>query len=99
MAACLTWWKDLAQLVQAGVVSSGILVGGIWTYLLFVHKRLAYPRANLELSISQLPIVRDKSRLVHIAAVSIKNTGDVLLKSAYAELRLRQVVLIPERLV
>jgi hypothetical protein len=89
--------QAVAASIQAAVVFAGALVGGIWTWRLFVRNRLAYPRASVQLSVSHLPLVKDKSQLVHVA-VSIKNTGDVLLKSSRAELRLRQVVPVPEDL-
>lgn len=89
------WLSDLFGLIQACAVSLGIAVGGVWTYRLFVRNRLAYPRAHLGLAIVHVPIRKGEARLIHVT-LSISNTGDVLLKSNGAELRLRQVVPIPD---
>lgn len=101
----MSWWKDLAPMIEAGaaliqvvVVTIGALVGGWWTWRLFVRNRLKYPRASLELSVSQIAIVKDRWRLIHTSG-TITNTGDVLLNPDFAELRLRQVVPDPENLV
>jgi hypothetical protein len=97
MDAIIMWLKDLGELIQVWVVSVGIIVGGVWTYLLHVRKRLTYPRATVDLSISHVPKFTEHSQLVQVT-LSIKNSGDVLLKTEYAELRLRKVVPIPEDL-
>jgi hypothetical protein len=91
VAQTISSLKDLAELIQAAAVALGVLVGGVWTYLLFVRKRLAYPRANLQLYVSHVPIIAERSRLVHVA-LSVRNAGDVLLRSDHAEVRLRVVV-------
>ncbi len=62
--------KDLADFVQATAVFLGVVVGGLWTYLLFVRKRLAYPRVNLELKVYD-SILTESTRLVHVV-ISIK---------------------------
>lgn len=92
----MSFFVNVAELIQAIVISLGIVIGGFWTYVLFIRKRLAYPRANLELGVSDA-ILTKGARLVH-AVVSITNTGDVLLRSDHAELRLRHVVPIPASL-
>ena len=96
MLKYVSFLKDMAQIVQAVGVFLGIIVGGLWTYLLFVRKRLTYPHVNLELSVYDT-ILTGNRRLVHVI-ISIKNTGNVLLRSDYSELRMRQVIPLPTEL-
>lgn len=94
LALSVGQWKDLAQAAQAAVASLGILAAGFWTYRLFVRQRLGYPKAALEI-ISDVVRLRDGYIMAH-ATVRISNQGNVLLRSEEAELRLRQVVPLPE---
>lgn len=84
------FWKDFSTITQALFTSIGILIGGIWTYLLFVRQRLHFPKVNTVLSVTDV-VLPDGNRLVH-AEVKIDNVGSVILSSNYAELRIRQVV-------
>lgn len=78
-----------AEHIQALVVAVGTVVAGIWTYLLFVRKRLHYPKVNTHIEISKIDIA-GKKRFIRVD-INIENIGSVLLKSNYAELRLRQI--------
>jgi hypothetical protein len=88
--------KDLADLVQAAAVFLGVVVGGLWTYLHFIRKRVPYPRAKLDLQVYD-SILTESSRLVH-AVILINNTSEVLLSPDRGELRIRQVVPLPPEL-
>jgi len=85
--------KDIVEIVQGIVTIAAVLVGGTWTYLAFVRKRLRYPCAELSITVHSSKIA-PYYRLVHIG-VQIDNTGNVLLALEYAELRLRQVMPLP----
>lgn len=89
----MTWWKDLAQIIQAVATTFAFIVAGYWTYLLYVRKRLKYPRVSIEISIDDIPLT-EGARIIH-AGVKIINKGDVIVTSNRAELRLRQVEPIP----
>jgi hypothetical protein len=80
-------WADIASNVATVIA---IVVGGVWTYVLFVRQRLKYPRAELGITAQHATIASDK-RLLHVA-LRIANTGHVLLRPRYAELRVRQVL-------
>lgn len=85
--------KDIVDILQGMVTIGAVFVGGIWTYLAFVRKRLRYPRAELAVAVNST-CVAPGFRLVHVA-VEITNTGSVLLAPEYAEIRLRQVIPLP----
>lgn len=39
--------KDFASVVQSLGIYIGLIVGGYWTYRVFIQNRQKYPRANL----------------------------------------------------
>jgi len=93
----MKFWKEFFDIIQAAITSIGIVIGGIWTYLLFVRQRLAFPKVDINLCIDA-KLLPEGSRLIH-AELKIVNIGNVIFKSNYAELRLRQVVPVPDNLI
>ena len=83
-------YKDIFDVFEAIATSLGIFVAGLWTYQLFIRKRIGYPKINIDLLVNDI-ILPEDARLVH-AEIKIKNIGNVILKSDKAELRLRQVI-------
>jgi hypothetical protein len=92
----MDFWKDLTLIIQAAVTSVGIIVGAVWTYLIFVRERLRFPKINIELIIEDIKI-QNNARIVH-AEVKLNNIGHVLLRSHHSELRLRKIVPIHDEL-
>ena len=86
-------WKNIAQASQSITTCLGIIVGGFWTYFIFIKKRLSYPRIKLDMSWDVISVPKNKN-LIH-AKVTIDNTGTILFEADEAELRLRRVVPIP----
>jgi hypothetical protein len=89
--------KDTVSIVQGIITIVGIIVAGIWTYLLFIRQRISYPRLNVELVLQNAPLP-EKTRLIHVQ-VNLKNNGNVLVRSDYAELRLRKIVPLPKEII
>jgi len=85
--------KNIVDIVQGIVTIGAVLVGGIWTYLVFVRKRLRYPRAELTVTVHST-LIPPEYRLVHVG-LRVSNSGDVLLAPEYAEVRLRHVKPVP----
>ena len=92
----LTVFPRAVIYVAMVVLLAAIFVGGTWTYFAFVRKRLRYPCAELSVTVYSSQIAPGY-RLVHVG-VQIANTGNVLLSPEYAELRLRQVIPLPEEI-
>ncbi|MGB5159278.1 hypothetical protein [Desulfobacterium sp. N47] len=86
----MEYWKNLSNIIQAIITSIAIVIGGIWTYLLFVRQRLNFPKVNIDLIIED-KLISDSHRLAHVK-VSINNVGSVVLRSNFAELRIRQAL-------
>ncbi len=55
----MDFWKDLTSIIQAAVTSIGIIVGAVWTYLIFVRERLRFPKVNIDLIIEEILIITD----------------------------------------
>lgn len=89
----VTELKNFVDLGQSIAATGAIVVGGVWTYFLFIKHRLNYPQLELEVACEQYALDHGK-KLIH-AAVTIRNTGKVMLYSDSAEIRLRQVLPLP----
>lgn len=89
--------KDIAEAIQAFTTSIAIIIGGYWSYKLFVQKRQRYPRANISHLITHIPI--DSNKMLMRVVVTIANKGDVLLVLNCGETRIQQVMPVPENIV
>lgn len=81
--------KDVADIVQAFITALALIVGGAWTYLLFVSKRQRFPRAKIEHQVAQRAV--SAGAIFLIIEIIISNTGDVLLSLVSGEIEVRQV--------
>lgn len=86
----------LFQTIQAILTIVAILVGGFWTYLLFVKKRQKYPAANTSHCVSNRPIIDGKVLLRVVTNIS--NDGNVLLSLESGLIRVQQVRPVSEEL-
>jgi hypothetical protein len=69
--------KDFASILQSIGVVVGLLVGGYWTYRLFIQNRQKYPRANLTHKIFHTKLHENKIFLR--VKIIISNIGNVLI--------------------
>ncbi len=86
----LTDIKDLADIIQALVTTLALIIGGAWTYLLFVRKRQRFPRAKIEHRVTHMAVSAEATLLS--IDVIISNIGDVLLSLVSGEIEVRQVL-------
>ena len=89
--------RDLAAVWQSIVATVALVVGGYWTWMLFVVKRQKYPRANITQRVTHRRMNNDWY-LIQVT-VSISNTGDVLLSLESAEIRILRILPPPEDVV
>jgi hypothetical protein len=88
--------RDYAELIESIVTVVAILVGGIWSYFLFVQNRQRYPRANVQITVTHKKIP-NKKILIHVK-VAISNIGNILLSIVSLETRLQCVLPISTEL-
>lgn len=81
--------KDAFDSLQSIATVAGIVVAGIWTYMLFVRKREKYPRADLKHRIEFWDI-SERERLVRVVLV-VKNESDTLLRLFHGRTWIQQM--------
>lgn len=86
----MTQWAQVAENIATVIA---IFVGGAWVYLTFVRQRLAYPRVSIELAIQEVWLAPYWLLRVELR---LQNSGQVILRSKRADLRLRQIVPVPK---
>jgi len=89
--------KDIADIVQSFFTVLGIVVGGFWTYMLFVQKRQRYPRAKTTHTITHKPLGHNRI-LLHVTT-DISNPGEVLLRLVSGFTRVQQILPPPPEVV
>jgi hypothetical protein len=85
--------RNLAQALQAIATVIGLMLAGLWTYLLFVQKRQRHARADVTHDVLATSIGNGKTWL-HVT-VSVKNVGEVLIRLAAGYVRIDQILPLP----
>lgn len=85
--------KDIVESVKAIVTTIAIIVGGIWTYTLFIKERKHLPHANIEQKVSHLELSEHTNLLRVIAKLT--NTGSSRLLSGKSIIRIQQILPVP----
>jgi hypothetical protein len=86
-------FKDKVETVQAIVTTAAIIIGGIWTYNLFIKERKQFPHANLEQKISHVALSQ-RTNLLRVG-IEIANTGTSRLLLGKSIIRVQQILPIP----
>ncbi len=91
----LGWVKNednlaVLRTLQILLLMPAIVVGGIWTYPIFVKRRQRYPRANVTQQIGHYPLLNNKVLLR--ATVRICNEGEILLSLVSGFSRVQQMI-------
>ena len=81
--------KDAIASLGSIVTMLGIIVGGLWVYLVFVRQRQKYPRAKVLHSIKIMPISDSKCFLR--LTITVENTGDVLIAPDMLKVGIHQI--------
>jgi len=86
----LEQWALVFELAENAIMALAIVVGGIWTYLLFIKHRERYPRATIE-HIVQHRCLTDSHTLLRIE-MRVSNTGKVLMPLAQGFVRAHTIL-------
>jgi len=82
--------KEKVEIVQAVVTMAALVVGGYWTYNVFVKERRAFAHANIEQKISHVALT-EKTTLLRVG-VDLTNTGSSLMSIEEAIVRVQQIL-------
>ena len=85
--------KEIAETIQAIVSIIAIIVGGVWTYKLFIKGREHYPHANIEQKVSHISLPNDKNLLR--VEIGLTNTGTSRLLIKKSLIRIQQILPLP----
>jgi hypothetical protein len=84
---------SVAQIAEAAMTAIGIIVAGVWTYVLFVRRRLRYPRAAISHTSYSFRLA-DGRTLLRVSA-KMTNVGEVLLWFRHARTRVQHLYPLP----
>lgn len=84
------------NIIQSTVTVVAVIIGGVWSYMLFVSRRQKYPSAKVEHQVTYRPVVPGK--LILSIDVTITNQGDVLLSLLSWEVKAKQMLPPTEQL-
>jgi hypothetical protein len=83
-------FKEKLEIVQAIVTIAAVLVGGWWTYTLFIKQREEYPHANIELKLSHVAL-SEQANLLRVG-IELNNSGKSLMKIGKYIIRVQQIL-------
>lgn len=89
----MCFWIKLGEMLQSYATVGAIVFGGYWAWWGFVRERVRFPRIDPVLRCT--PVAIEGGWMLR-AEVALTNTGKVLVKPKSAELRLRQLVPLPD---
>jgi hypothetical protein len=84
------WVKEWVPITQAIITLAALLVGGWWTYELFIEQREQYPHANIEQKLSYIAFSK-RAKLLHVE-IELTDTGKTLLTTGKAIIRVHQIL-------
>jgi hypothetical protein len=85
--------KTCSELIVNLITGIAIIVGGAWTYMLFVKERIRFPKATLSQEIQAVRL--NNSKLCIHSVVNIKNIGKVVLSIQSAKHIIYQIKPLP----
>ena len=88
-------WVKVGQIAESFAKVLALVVGGFWAYRKFIRNRTSYPIIDPSVTPSKARIAG--GWMIHVE-VRIRNIGQGLAKMGDAELRLRQVVPMPDEI-
>jgi len=83
-------FREILAVVQAVVTIGAVLVGGMWTYNIFIKERKGLPHLNVEQKVTHIDY-SPNSRIVR-TALSLSNTGNTLVQIKTSTIRIQQVL-------
>ncbi len=82
--------ESVSQIVQSFSTVIAIIIGGSWSYMLFVSRRQKFPRAKIEHQVTCRSVIKGKQILS--MDVTITNSSEVLLSLISWEIIVKQML-------
>ena len=89
--------EQLAGAIESGATVVALLVGGVWSYRLFVKNRLDKPRAETEHNVI-VKKIGTNHLLVHVGLI-VKNQSQVIMKITSGEVRLVSILPLADKII
>lgn len=87
-------FKDYIDIVASLATVVALIIGGAWSYQLFVARRQKYPRAKLQQQISHKRL--ERGYILLMVSVIVTNDGEVLLPLTGGEIYIWQLCPAPK---
>lgn len=81
--------KTTVEIIESVAKIAALIVGAVWTYMLFIKKRSGYPRATVAHDASLIPLNAERALLR--VSITIKNTSEVLLTVASIRVDVKRI--------
>jgi hypothetical protein len=82
--------KEIIELLQSVITIAAIVVGGVWTYRLFIEQRELKPHLNIRHAVVAR-VISPGVAWVHLT-VTLENTGASLISLHRADVRVQQIL-------
>ena len=91
---CLSQVEQMVRIARDAATVIALIVGGAWTYWLFVQNRQKYPRATIGHRIRHWRL--GEGRILLHVDVTMRNTGNVLISIVESRTTVQQVLPVSE---
>ncbi|WP_447979626.1 hypothetical protein [Candidatus Nitrospira bockiana] len=83
-------FKEKVETLQALVTITAVVIGGVWTYNLFVKERQHYPHATIEQKLSHVAL-SEQTNLLRVG-IDVTNTGSSRLILGKSIIRIQRIL-------
>jgi hypothetical protein len=87
-------WKDSTAIIQSIATTLALIIGGFWTYTLFISKRENFPHAVISQNVIGKLVTSDWYWLQIF--IEVRNTGDTVVSIDTADIRVQQILPLPD---
>jgi hypothetical protein len=84
------WVKEWIPITQAFITIAAVLVGGWWTYKVFIEQREQYPHANIDQKLSHVAL-SGRANVLRVG-IELTNAGKTLLITGRTIIRVQQIL-------
>ena len=86
-------FKEKIETLESIITIIAIIVGGVWTYNIFIKERRDYPHANIDQNVSHTKL-SDEINLLRVS-IELTNTGNSILAIKKSIVRVQQILPVP----